>query len=173
MDRDLDTLRLLAEVTIAFVAFSAIVASLRMNLGQKSLPFQKLLVQFFTVSGMLNVTFAILPLVLASFYDDERTIAFFSLIYTLAGSTAYLIYYLMRRFKIKAPTPLISALTMIGYAIWIPVLILVITGTLWEPTLGLIQAYSFWGLISSALIFAYFLSTFVDPTDFQSQDESD
>ena len=172
MDQDLETLRVLAEVSIAFVAFSAIVASLRINLGQELSAFQRLLIHFFTEVGMLNVTIALFPLVLSSFYDDERKISAISIIYILGGILAYLAYYLRRRIRIKAPTLFLSSLVMIGYAVWVPVLVLVVTGVLWEPTLGLIQAFCLWTLISSAMIFAYFLSTFVDPTKPQSQDKS-
>lgn len=154
----------MAEVSIAFVAFSAIVASLRINLGQELSPFQRLLVHFFTEAGMLNVTVALFPLVLSSFYEDERIISVISIIYILASTLAYLTYYIGRRIRIKAPTPLLSSLVMIGFAVWEMVLVLVVTGVLWEPTLGLIQAFCLWSLISSAMIFAYFLSTFVDPT---------
>lgn len=49
MESSLGTLSLLAEILTAFVAFAAIVASLRVNFGAALAPFQKLLVQFFTV----------------------------------------------------------------------------------------------------------------------------
>ena len=61
LERELATLTILAEVTIAFVAFSAIVASLRVTLGKKLTKFQNLLVHFFTESGMLAVSAALLP----------------------------------------------------------------------------------------------------------------
>ena len=165
MDQDLNTLMILAEVIIAFVAFAAIVASLRINLGQRLSPFQRLLVHFFTEVGMLNVAIALLPLVLSSFFDDEIKISRITIVSVIGALIIYLIYYVGRRRKIKAPTPILSLMVMIGYAIWVPVLFLSAMGTFWEPTLGIIIAFCFWGLISNAAIFAYFLATFVDTAD--------
>lgn len=161
MEQDFNTLTILAEVTIAFVAFSAIVASLRINLGQKLSAFQRLLVHFFTESGMLIVTAALLPLVLAGFYETETKISQITILYIIASSIAYLIYYIRRRIKIKAPTPLPSLMVMIGYGIWLVVLTLTLLETFWLPSLGIIAAYCLWGLISSAVIFSSFLATFV------------
>lgn len=161
MEQDFNTLTILAEVTIAFVAFSAIVASLRINLGQKLSAFQRLLVHFFTESGMLIVTAALLPLVLAGFYETETKISQITILYIIASSIAYFIYYIRRRIKIKAPTPLPSLMVMIGYGLWLVVLILTLLETFWLPSLGIIAAYCLWGLISSAVIFSSFLATFV------------
>ena len=105
MESSFDTLALLAEIMTAFVGFAAIVASLRVSFGAALTDFQKLLVQFFTVSGMLGVSVMILPLVLAEYWNDEQTITKYSIIYTIAASSVYLIVYLRQRFRIRAPTP--------------------------------------------------------------------
>jgi len=165
MEQDLNTLTILAEVIIAFVAFSAIVASLRINLGQKLSAFQRLLVHFFTEVGMLNVSIALLPLVLSSFYEGETKIAQITIMYIIGSSVAYLVYYIRRRMKIKAPTPITSLLVMIGYGIWLPVMALTLTESIWAPSLGIISAFCLWSLISSAVIFTSFLATFVDPSN--------
>ena len=62
MEENFNTLTLLAEVTTAFVAFSAIAGSLRVTLGEKLTEFQNLLIHLFTESGMLVVSIALLPL---------------------------------------------------------------------------------------------------------------
>jgi len=162
MEQDFNTLEILAEVTIGFVAFSAIVASLRINLGQKLSPFQRLLVHFFTESGMLIVTAALLPPVLAGFLEEEALIAQISIIYIIVASAVYLAYYIRRRVQIKAPTPITSMAVMIGYGIWLPILLMTLFGVFWEPSLAFISAFCLWGLISSAVIFASFLATFVE-----------
>ena len=72
MESSLNTLSLFAEILMAFVAFSAIVASLRVSFGTALTDFQKLLVQFFTVTGMLGVSVFLLPLVIAEFSDSEK-----------------------------------------------------------------------------------------------------
>ena len=161
MEQDLSTLTILAEVTIAFVAFTAIVASLRINLGQKLSPFQRLLVHFFTESGMLLLTVALLPLVLSGFFNEEEQIARYSIIYTMVFCFAYLIYYVRRRRKINAPTLITSLMVMIGYGLWVPIMLLTLSGLIWAPKLEIISAFCLWGLIANAIIFASFLATFV------------
>ena len=163
MESSFNTLALLAEIMTAFVGFAAIVASLRVSFGEALTDFQKLLVQFFTVSGMLGVSVMILPLVLAEFWNDEQTIAKYSIIYTIAASSVYLIVYLRQRFRIRAPTPKISVLVMVGYAFWLPILALIAGGLIWDTTLGVIAAYGFWALVSSVAIFVYFLREFIHP----------
>ena len=81
-----------------------------------------------------------LPLVLAEFLDDEKILIQFSAIYILATSGLYLFTYLWNRIKLKAPTPLVSALVMIGYFIWLPFLILTAAGLVFHPSLGIIAA---------------------------------
>ncbi len=104
METNLDTLTVLAEVTIAFVAFAAIVATLRRTFGEQLSPFQRLLTRWFIETGMLAVSIQLLPLVLAGFWQNEVTVARYSIFYTLIVSLAYLIYYIRRRIIINAPT---------------------------------------------------------------------
>ncbi len=153
---------------MAFVALSAIVASLRVSFGAALTDFQKLLVQFFTVSGMLGVSVLILPLVISDFLDNETTIAQYSILYTLACTSAYLVVYLRQRFRIGSPTPMVSALVMVGYFTWLPVLLLIATGQVFDATLGIISAYGFWVLVSSAAIFVLFLYEFIHPGETKS-----
>ena len=161
METNINTLITLAEVTVAFVAFATIVASLRVTLGQELTPFQKLLVQFFTESGMITVSFQLFPLVLAGFLQDELTIAWYSILYALVITAVYLPHYVRRRIRISAPTPLPSLLVMIGYGSWVLVLAIVGTGIYWQPSLVLFAAFCFWCLFSAVVIFASFLASFV------------
>ena len=162
MEHDFSTLTILAEVTIAFVAFSAIVASLRVTLGKKLTPFQNLLVHFFTESGMLSVSVALFPLVLWGFWQDELTVSRYTIFYTLIASAAYLVAYIRRRVKIQAPTPWPSFFVIVGYGIWLPVLAITLTEIFWQPSLAIIAAVCLWALCSGAVIFVSFLATFVD-----------
>ena len=114
MDHDIHTLTILAEVTIAFIALAAIVASLRMTLGEELSPFQRLLVHFFTESGLLVVSVALLPLVLAGFWQDELTVARIANAYAFVVISTYLVTYIRRRIKINAPTPFASLVVMIS-----------------------------------------------------------
>lgn len=112
---------------------------------------------------MLGVSVMILPLILAEFWEDEQSIAQYSIVYTLVVSSVYLVVYLRQRFKIRSPTPVISVLVMIGYAISLPILALIAGGLMWKATLGVIAAYGFWALVSSVAIFVYFLYEFIHP----------
>ncbi len=96
------------------------------------------------------------------FWQDESTVAWYTILYTLVTSAAYLSFYLRRRLKIRAPTPLPSLLVMIGYAIWLPVLAVTLTGIFWQPSLDIVAAICLWALCSGAVIFVSFLATFVD-----------
>ncbi len=161
MDHNIDTLIILAEVTIAFVAFAAIVASLRVTLGEQLSPFQQLLVHFFTEVGLLAVSVMLLPLVLAGFWQDELAIARITVIYAIVASSTYLVHYIRRRIKIKARTPFHSLVVMIGYGVWIPVLAVTAIGSYWPPSLAIVALYGYWALFSCALIFTAFLASFV------------
>lgn len=162
MERELATLTILAEVTVAFVAFSAIIASLRVTLGKKLTEFQNLLVHFFTESGMLGVSVALLPLVLAGFWQEELIVARYTLVYTIVSTSTYLIYYVRRRLRIGAPTPLTSLVVMIGYGIWVTVMAVTLTEIFWQPSLAIVASVCLWALCSGAVIFVSFLATFVD-----------
>ena len=165
MEKNFATLAILAEVTIAFVAFSAIVASLRVTLGEKLTEFQKLLVHFFTESGMLAVSITLLPMVLAGFWQDELIVARYTILYTLVTGGTYLLFYIRRRLRIDAPTPLSSLLVMIGYGFWMTMLAVTLTEVFWQPSLAIIAAVSLWALCSGVVVFVSFLATFVDRED--------
>jgi hypothetical protein len=162
LEHDFNTLTILAEVTTAFVAFAAIVASLRLTLGKKLTRFQNLLVHFFTESGMFNVSIALLPLVLWSFWQNELIVARYTIMYTLVTSASYLSFYIHRRMQIKAPTPLTSLLVMVSYGIWLPVLALTLTEIFWQPSLAIVEAFCLWALCSSVAVFVSFLASFVE-----------
>ena len=170
MERDLATLTILAEVTIGFVAFSAIVASLRVTLGKKLTALQNLLVHFFTESGMLAISIALLPLVLSGFWQDELIISRYTILYALVAGVTYLIFYMRRRLMIGAPTPLPSLLVMIGYGVVLTMLTATLTEIFWQPSLAIIAAVCLWILCSGAVIFVSFLATFVEREDEVSEE---
>ena len=167
MDQQIDTLILLVEVIVAFVAFSSIVASVKLTIGEDATPHQRLLVHFFTESGMLAASVCILPLVLIGFLEDISLVTRITCAYTLVSVALYLAWYLKRRFRINAPTPLGSTITIIGWALWLPVLTITAAGKIWEPQLAIIVALGFWSIIGSTVIFVTFLATFV--TDIQEE----
>lgn len=164
LETEIDTLILLVEVIVAFVAFSSIVASVKMTQGQRVTAHQHLLVHFFTESGMLAASICLLPLVLLGFIDDMVLLTRITCAYTLASVALYLAWYLRRRARIKVPTPIGSAIVILGWMIWIPVLTITAAGKLWEPTLAVIVALGFWSISGSTIVFVTFLATFVDDT---------
>ena len=161
MANPLSALIVLAEVLVAFVAFAVIVASIRVTFGQKLTPFQLLLVHFFTESGMLAMSFPLLAIVLYQFWPDELRVATITTWYSFLMILAYLAYYLRRRIKIKAPTPILSLLNIVVWVVWVTILGITLTEKFWLPSLALIAALTFWGLISAAVIFISFLSEFL------------
>ena len=64
MEPNFDSLIVIAEIGIAYVAFSTIVAALQPIRGKPFTHFLVLLVHFYVESGSLNVGLALLPLVL-------------------------------------------------------------------------------------------------------------
>jgi len=168
MDNPLDALIVLAEVLAAFVAFAVIVASLRVTFGEKLTPFQSLLVHFFTESGMLATSFALLAIVLYQFWPDELRVATITTWYAFVMILVYWVSYLRRRRKINAPTPLLSLLNIILWVVWIAILGVTLTKIYWLPSLALVAALTLWGLFSAAMIFISFLSSFINANSSES-----
>ena len=172
MVNPLSALIVLAEVLVAFVAFAVIVASIRVTFGQKLTPFQLLLVHFFTESGLLAMSFPLLAIVLYQFWPDEMRVATITTWYSFLMILAYLVYYLRRRRRIKAPTPILSLLNIVLWIVWVAVLGITLTEIYWQPSLALVAALTFWGLISAAIIFISFLSAFLQANTSNDKERS-
>lgn len=162
MEHDFQTLAILAEVLVAFVAFSAIVASIKLTIGGKLDAYQLLLIHFFVEGGMLATSVCLLPMVLWNFVPDERLVTQIVSGYLLVTLTAYMIWYMRRRLAADAPTPWTSAVIITGYFAWIPLLFVNAGGWLWEPRLASLEAAGFYTLVSVAVVFVTFLKTFLD-----------
>jgi len=156
-----ETLIVLAELTIALVAFVAIVSCLRITSGESLTPFELMLVQFFTESGLLVFSVVVFPLVLLQFWSDERLVAQISCWYALILLAIYFPFYFLRRSRIDAPVYIPLLISSGGWLCWFIALGMTLTGVFWEPSLAIIAAFAFWGLCSFSLIFIAFLSSFV------------
>ena len=132
-----------------------------MTIGKGVTPHQRLLVHFFTESGMLAASICMLPLVLIGFLEDLALVTRITCAYTLLAVSCYLAWYLKRRFRIKAPTPLGSAFTILGWVVWLPLLAITVAGKIWEPQLAIIVALGYWSITGSTVVFVTFLATFV------------
>ncbi len=161
MEYDFSTLNILGEVTTAFVAFAVIVASIRLTIGGELTPFQKLLVHYFTESGLLAVSICLFPGVLWRVWPDESIVAAWTTWFTLITSVTYTAFYLRRRMRLKVRMPLLSAFVFLGWFIWFAVLGITLTGIFWQPSLAMITLICYWALCSSGLIFVSFLSSFI------------
>jgi hypothetical protein len=161
MEYDTSTLILLAEVSTAFVAFAVIVSSIRVSLGHELSQFNLLLVHFFTESGMLATSIALVPLVLLEFQLDQLLVATLTTWFAFFMLIIYLSYYLRRRIRINVPTPLLSVINIIVWAGWVVVLGMTLSNIYWGPSLAIVAAMVFWGICSGALIFMSFLSDFL------------
>lgn len=171
MEPNLDSLMTIAEVGIGFVAFSTIVAVLQQSFGRALSAFQVLLVHFYIEVGLLNVGLALLPLALFDIFSDPAVVWKIEIYAIIFISGTYLPSYVVRRRKIDAPTPLASFLVMVGYAIISVLLVLSVVGDLWQPSKGIVTMYLLWAFSSSAIIFVYFLGSFLKAQEPESTDE--
>lgn len=173
MNYDFSSLIVISEVNAAFLAFAVIVASIRVTSGEKLDAFQLLLVEFFAWTGMIAITIGLLPTVLWHFWPDEHKVASIVSWYSLAMLMGYLPYYLRRRARTKATFSLMTAFTILGWFIWLLVLLMISLGYVWQPTLGIISAYTLWCLFSSMMIFYSFLASFLGVKRVIEEDELD
>ena len=93
-----------------------------------------MLIHFFIESGMIAAFIALLPMVLWSFFPDER------LVTQVSGAIAIIL----------------------AWFLWLPILAAVVSGQLWEPTLAVLEATSFLGLVGGGDVFITVLKTVLD-----------
>jgi hypothetical protein len=110
---------------------------------------------------MLATSIALVPLVLLEFQLDELLTAKIATWFAFLMLIVYLAYYLRRRMRIKAPTPILSIVNIFVWVCWVGVLGVTLSNVFWEPSLAIISAMVFWGICSGALIFMSFLSDFM------------
>lgn len=161
MRPDFDLLLVIAEIGIAFVAFSTIVAALQPIRGKKFTSYQILLVHFYIESGGLNVILSLLPIILWHFFHDEQLVWKLATAAIMFNSIIYLSTYVIRRRRVRAPTPSPSLFVMVGYFIWAILMALTLAGTFWQPSLAIVESHLLWGLASSGIIFVYFFGSFI------------
>ena len=167
MQSNLDFLVLYAEITMAFIAFATIVATLRQAFGEHLTRLQNLLFHYFVEVGFLHLTMAIVPIALLTILTSEVQVWRLSTYTILILTAFYLPFYIRRRKKLKERIPWVSLVVMIGYGISLIAMILTATELFWLPSLATTTYFLIWGLISNIAIFVYFLGTFVEmsPTD--------
>ena len=101
MQSNLDYLVLHAEITMAFVAFATIVATLRQAFGGYLTRLQNLLFRFFVEVGFLGVIMALVPIALFTTLTSELQVWRISTYAILTLTGLYLPFYLRRRIRIE------------------------------------------------------------------------
>ncbi len=163
MENDIDALSIIAEVTIAFVAFVTIVASIKLSLGGDLTAHQRLVIHYFTESSMISISILLLTIVLIRWLPGRTVlVGTISCVYAFIVTALYLAWYMKRRFAIGAPRPVVSMLVILGYFVMIVLLGITVSGVYWQPSIKIIEAVSLWNLVGSGLIFTAFLSSFID-----------
>jgi len=170
MQMNLDYLVLHAEITMAFVAFATIVATLRQAFGGYLTRLQNLLFRFFVEVGFLGMIMALVPIALSTILTSDLQVWRVSTYSILALTGLYLPFYVRRRKKIEEHIPWISILVMVGYGISIIIMIVTATELFWLPSLATTTYFLAWALISNIAIFVYFLGTFIELNKTDSDD---
>jgi hypothetical protein len=159
---NLDILYLYVEVIIAFVAFAAIIATLRQSFGNKLTALQYILVRWIIEVSLLLVFVAFSTIVINTVMEDAETAWRYSTFLIIFAIPAYLFSYLRRRAKLNLAMPLSSKLVSVGYFLSVLFLITTLTGLTLEPSLKTVMVYLTWGLASLLIVFLQFLSLFID-----------
>lgn len=163
MSNSINTLTLLAEITIAFVAFATITASIKLSIGDELSAYQRLVIHYFTESAMISISVALLALLLLDFFPQgEVFVSTIVCAYAFVIGSLYLLWYMKRRIRIQAPTPLTSALVIASYVVLMFLLAITISGMAWEPSLEIVSAICVTNLVGASVIFVSFLSVFID-----------
>jgi len=158
----MEFLSLYAELCLAWVAFTAIVATLRQALGGHFTPLQYVMFRYFVESSLLFFMISFVAISLLESLTDERQVWQITIALQAVGIVTYLPFHMRRRARLGVPLPLTSLLVSGGYA---TVLILHIFALLeiWlEPSLPLIAAACVFSIGGNSIIFVQFLGSFVE-----------
>jgi hypothetical protein len=156
-----DFLILYTEVTIAFVAFSTIVVTLRLAFGAKLSAIQEHLFRWFVESSFIAVFLGMLPVALNPIVGGGADLWQIDMYAVVLVVVVYFPVYLRRRLKTGDRVPMISRFVIAGYGVAIVCMLAVITGLLWSPSAAIITAFLLWALASNMVLFVYFLKTFI------------
>ena len=165
MDANTDFLILFAEVSIAFVAFTTIVATLRQTISGALRPLQYLLFRFFVDVGLMHFLVALIPVGLMYIVPDETDVWRITNYFILVFTVFYMPNYIARRRRIDAPVPLLSLTVMVGYTIFVLMTVITATEIFWPPSLTTTTLFLLWRMGSNAAIFGLFLGSFVTVAD--------
>ena len=161
----MEFLSLYAELCLAWVAFTAIVATLRQALGGHFTPLQYVMFRYFVESSLLffMMTLASIAL-LAALNDGPRVWRITILMFTVAIAL-YVPFHIQRRIRLGVPLPMASLLITVGYVILFSILVLSLFGIFLRPSLMLVAATCVYSIGGNSIVFVQFLGTFVEVRD--------
>ena len=158
----MEFLSLYAELCLAWVAFTAIVATLRQALGGHFTPLQYVMFRYFVESSLLFFITTLVALALLESIPDVQQVWRITIAMQAACILTYLPFHMRRRARLGVPLPLTSLLVSIGYAIVLTMHILALLEILLEPSLQLIAAACAFSIAGNSVVFVQFLGSLVD-----------
>lgn len=161
MQSSIEFLSLYSEVTIAYVAFMAIVATLRHSFGERLSAFQYLLVRFFVEVGLIHVLLSMLAVALFHALESELLVWRIVTYGNLATAAFYLPYYVRRRRRAQSGIPPGSLFVMVGYAVAVLVMAATTLERWWAPSLLTVSLYYMWVAVGNVIVFFIFLGSFL------------
>ncbi len=162
MQAHLDVLHLYVEIIIAYVAFAAIVATLRQSFGNKLTSLQYTLFRWFVEVGLLLAFLSFTIIVLANVIEAEIDAWKYSTLLIVIAITLYMFSYLRRRSRLKIVMPASSKFVITGHVCLILFLTFTLTEWVWIPSFEAILIYFTWALASLFIVFVQFLILFID-----------
>ena len=165
METNIEFLYLYTEVTIAFVAFATIVATLRQAFGNRLTPFQYLIFRMFVEVGLLLVFMAMIPVAIFHLFSDELIVWRVSTYLIIVSILIELPFHIRRRIRLSLPISNMSTTSrcvLVGWGISLLLMILTATETLWIPSIYTTTGFLIWGMIATAILFAEFLGDYIE-----------
>ena len=161
----MEFLTLYAQLCLAWVAFTAIVATLRQALGGHFTPLQYVMFRYFVESSLLFFVMTLFSIALLESLSDEQRVWQLTILMFAAAIAVYIPFHLRRRVRLGVPLPLVSLLVTAGYSILFIVLVLSLLEMFWRPSLVLVAVTCVYSITGNSLIFIQFLGTFVEVRD--------
>ncbi|MBT8334729.1 MAG: hypothetical protein KJP19_09875 [Deltaproteobacteria bacterium] len=158
----MEFLTLYAELCLAWVAFTAIVATLRQSLGGHFTPLQYVMFRYFVESSLLFFMMTLVAIALLESLSDEQQVWRATILMFAVAIATYVPFHIRRRTRLGVPLPLISLLVTAGYVIIFIILVLALLEVWFQASLVLIAITCVYSIGGNSLIFLQFLGTFVE-----------
>ena len=165
METNIEFPYLYTEVTIAFVAFATIVATLRQAFGNRLTPLQYLIFRMFVEVGLLLVFMAMIPVAIFHLFSDELIVWRVSTYLIIFSILIELPFHIRRRIRLSLPISNMSTTSrcvLFGWGISLLLMILTATETLWIPSIYTTTGFLIWGMIATAILFAEVLGDYIE-----------